>query len=220
MYDCHAACASCLTSRQHLGGIFCCRTLLRETCKGMLQGAPHAASNGLRCMDLQNEQGQISLTPLGAASMWMTYCFLLTVRRSLELHIQLADVIVHEVYFPIAHHPARKQAHVRRQRSWDSEVSMRHQRSLQFHDVHFSALAGGRHGNPASQTTWHQKSSRRKCSTPDQQSDSRAFTKRLKSALNEGVQCLCNDLGGCLRNFTYFQENLRDAEWQSTWCIS
>ena len=72
------------------------------TCKDMPQAVQHVLSSGLLCKGLQIEQIKIMLLyryiPAPGTG--------LTVRGSLELHVHLANVIVHQVYLPIAHHPA------------------------------------------------------------------------------------------------------------------
>lgn len=92
---------------------------------------------------------------LGTAANYSN-CLLLTVRRAFELHVQLTDVIVHQVYLPVAHHSAQS-CYITRQPGQGSEARTAGQHDcLQLHDVHLSALAGGSHDNPASQLTYHQ----------------------------------------------------------------
>ena len=49
----HAHWQTALTSRLHLGGIFCCKSQWMETCKGMPQVAQRGLSSGPQCMDLK-----------------------------------------------------------------------------------------------------------------------------------------------------------------------
>ena len=75
----------------------------------------------------------------------------LTVRRALEIYVQLADVIVHQVYLPVAHHSATNKAQAAVSASEASVTRNRQSQGLQFHDVHLPALARGRHVDPGSQ---------------------------------------------------------------------
>lgn len=72
----------------------------------MLQVAQHVLSNGLLCMGLHIEQIEI-ISPLWYLPAPL-YCSALTVWGSFELHVHLANVIVHQVYFPVAHHPVHQ----------------------------------------------------------------------------------------------------------------
>lgn len=69
---------------------------------GRPRAAPHEPSSDLLSMDLLTGIIQSS----GVGLQQILYCLILTIRRSLKLYIQLTDVIVDQVYFPVAHHSA------------------------------------------------------------------------------------------------------------------
>ena len=71
----------------------------------MPQEAPHAPSSDLLSMDLCiNSLNEICCSGLQQ----LQYCLMPTVRGPFELYIQLTDVVVHQVYLPVAHHPAQR----------------------------------------------------------------------------------------------------------------
>ena len=78
-------------------------------CMDMLREAQHGPASDLLCKDLHIDPFLNRSLLLFCLSCLMVSCWILTVGGSLELNVHLADVIVYEIYFPIAHHSAQQQ---------------------------------------------------------------------------------------------------------------
>lgn len=75
-----------------------------------------------------------------------------TLFRSMKFHVELLHPVVHHLHLIIAHHPTKPKTKQKLQRNpqeikqrWKDRRSKKQETNLQFHEVHFTALARRRH---------------------------------------------------------------------------